>query len=65
MLKSIIRRAVEASFSTYEFACAVVARIDSAIDYEEVADRVLGTIDTDELVTDAAVEYAIDILDLP
>lgn len=69
MLKSIIRRAVEATFSIREFEEAVAEYVEEyiadAIDYTSLAVDLLSAYDIDDIVQDAAAEYAIDILDLP
>lgn len=69
MLKSIIRRAVEATFSTREFEEAVAEYVEKytadAIDYTSLAENLLSAYDIDDIVQNAAEEYAIDILDLP
>lgn len=65
MLKSIIARAVEAAFCNREFEHAVAEQVAFVIDYEAVAEEVLSEIDLEEMVQAAAVEHAIDILEIP
>ena len=65
MLKSIVRRAVEAAFSIREFEPAVADCIACSIDYEAVAEEALANIELDEIVQEAAVQFALDILELP
>ena len=62
MLKSIIRRAVEAAFSTEEFEEAIADEIADLIDYRMVALEVLSTYDVEDLVARAADEYALDLI---
>lgn len=62
-LKSIVRRAVEASFSIADFEEAIASEVEDLIDYRFIALEVLANYDLDEMVSRAAADYALDILE--
>ena len=63
MLKSIVRRAVEASFSMEEFEKAIADEVKDLIDYRMLALAVLSQYDLDALVSRIAENHALDILE--
>ena len=63
MLKSIVRRAVEASFSMEDFEKAIANEVKDLIDYRMLALAVLSQYDLDELVSRIAENHALDILE--
>lgn len=64
-MKNIIRRAVEAAFSYSDFEEAIAEQIAFELDYDNIAADVLSKCDISDAVHEAAVEYALDLADLP